>query len=98
MTAAEVATIGAVVTTLTQIIKQTPLGAREGWGIYIAGVVSLLCVLAWVASATYWPPARTDLWALFSGWVTVFATAAGIHSISTHVTRVRKVKDAEPLP
>lgn len=84
MTAAEVATIGAVVLTLTQILKKALPG--EGYGIYIAGGVSLIAVLLFVASGSVWPPDRTDIWSTFAGFVAVFATAAGLHSISTTAT------------
>lgn len=99
MTAYEVAAIGAVVMTLSQIIKRALPG--EGYGIYIAGGISLICVLAYVASAAQFPPNRTDIWALFSGWVTVFATASGLHSLAnvpaTRAERVRKVLEAGDL-
>ena len=100
MNASEVATVGAMVTVLTQILKRALPG--EGYSVYIAGAASLLVVGVWVVSGSQWPPARVDLWALFSGWLAVFATAAGIHGISTIPTRaadlkrerVRRVRDA----
>jgi hypothetical protein len=98
MSAAEIAAIGAVVMTLTQILKRAVPG--EGYGIYLAGGTSLVCVLVYVASAAEFPPNRTDLWTLFSGWVTVFATAAGLHSVAnvptTRAERVRRVRETLP--
>lgn len=98
MTAYEVATIGATVMVLVQILKRALPG--EGYGIYIAGAVSLVCVVIYIASAAQFPPARTDIWALFTGWVSVFATASGLHAVAnvpaTRAERIRKVKAAEP--
>lgn len=101
MTAAEVATISVVVTAIVQVLKKALPGS--GYGIYLAAIVSLVAVAAWVASGVTWPPARTDLWAFFSGWASVFATAAGVYSISTTQTNGAgrahtKTEDVPPLP
>lgn len=99
MTAAEVATIGATVMVLVQILKKAIPG--EGYGVYIAGGVSLVSVLLYVASGSVWPPDRTDIWATFAGFVAVFATAAGLHSISTTATVSsprRRKPEPEPEP
>lgn len=103
MNASEVVTIGATVMVLTQIVKRAV--PHDGYSIYIAGGVSLLAVLIWVVSGINFPPARTDLWAIFSGWVSVFATAAGLHSAANVATselakrreRIRKVREAGEL-
>lgn len=99
MTASEVATIGAVVTVLVQIVKRAAPDDEGGYGIYIAGAVSFLAVLLWVLSGATFPPNRTDLWAIFSGFVSVFATASGLHAISTTSTTSpprRRRADAAP--
>jgi hypothetical protein len=85
MGASEILTIATVVTLLTQIVKRTIPG-DVSYGVYISGGISLLAVLIWVASGVHWPPDRTDLWSLFSGWATVWGMAAGIHGISTSPT------------
>ena len=100
MSASEVATIGAVVMVLVQIIKRAV--PRDDWGVYIAGGVSFIVVLLYISSAAQFPPVRTDLWALFAGWVSVFAGAAGLHAVANVATseagkrreRVRKVREA----
>lgn len=80
MDAQAVATVGAVVTVLTQVLKKALPGERLGP--YVAGAVSFVCVLLWVVSDASWPPKQTDIWSIFSGWVAVFATSAGIYSLS----------------
>ena len=95
MTAAEVATIGATVTVLVQILKKAIPG--EGYGIYLAGGVSLAATLVYIASGTIWPPERTDIWSMFAGFVAVFATSAGLYSISTTPTTT-PARDPEVAP
>ena len=79
MDAAAVATIGALVTTLTQIVKRSLPGDWDPYGPLIAAVLSILGVSLWVYSAPTFPPQRTDVWAIGAGWVAVFATAVGIY-------------------
>lgn len=86
MDAAAVATIGALVTTLTQITKRSLPGDFDCWGPLIAATYSLLGVLLWVVSAPSFPPLRTDIWAIGAGWVSVFSTAVGIFQTVKMVT------------
>ena len=84
MTPTDIATIGATVTVLVQIAKRALPG--EGYGVYLAGLFSLLATLLWVVSADGYPPGRVEVWSIFAGFVTVFSTAAGIYSVATMPT------------
>lgn len=89
--AAAVAAIGATVTVLTQVVKRTLPGNWEVYGPIIAAGFSLAGVALWVLSAPTFPPARTDIWVIVSGWVAVFATSAGLYEsvkMATHVEAV----------
>ena len=74
----------ATVTVLVQIAKRALPG--EGYGVYLAGLFSLLATLLWVVSADGYPPGRVEVWSIFAGFVTVFSTAAGIYSVATMPT------------
>lgn len=86
MDATAVATIGGVVMVLTQIVKRALPGDWDAWGPHIAAVLALLGVCIWVYSAPTFPPQRTDTWAIFAGWVSVFATAVGLYQSAKMVT------------
>lgn len=79
MDAAAVATIGALVTALCQVVKRTAPGNIDAYGPLIAAVLSAVGVTLWVVSAPTFPPARTDIWTIGVGWVAVFTSAVGIY-------------------
>jgi len=86
MDATAVATIGGVVMVLTQIFKRALPGDWDAWGPHIAAILALGGVALWVYSAPTFPPQRTDTWAIFAGWVSVFATAVGLYQSAKMVT------------
>lgn len=91
MDAAAVATIGALVTTLSQIVKRSLPGNWDAYGPLIAAFLSLVGVALWVYSAPTFPPARTDIWAIGAGWVAVFSSSVGIYEsvkMATHAASV----------
>jgi hypothetical protein len=101
MDAAAVATIGALTTTLCQIIKRSLPGDWDKYGPLFAAEISLAGVVLWVYSAPVFPPARTDVWTLAAGWVAVFATSAGIYEtakMATHKAAIPPTREdvAEP--
>lgn len=79
MDAAAVATIGALTTAVVQIIKRSLPGDWDCYGPLFAAIVSLLGVLLWVYSAPQFPPARTDVWPIAAGWVSVFTSSVGVY-------------------
>jgi hypothetical protein len=88
MDATAVATIGALVTTLSQIVKRSIPGNADAYGPLIAAVLSAGGVALWVYSAPTFPPERTDVWAIGAGWVAVFAASVGIYEsvkMATHI-------------
>ena len=79
MDAAAVATIGALTTAVVQIIKRSLPGDWDCYGPLFAAIVSLLGVLLWVYSAPQFPPARTYVWPIAAGWVSVFTSSVGVY-------------------
>lgn len=92
MDAQAVATIGASVAILTQIIKRSVPGDIDAHGPLIAAVLALLGVALWVYSAPVFPPARTDAWTIGAGWVSVFASAVGVYESVKMVTRTAPMR------
>lgn len=86
MDASAVATIGAVVMTLTQIVKRALPGNWDACGTLIAAVLAMMGVLLWVASAPDFPPERTSIFPIFAAWVSIFATATGLYESAKLVT------------
>jgi hypothetical protein len=86
MDAAAVATIGSVVMVLVQIVKRATPDRYSACGVQICAALSIVGVLLWVVSAPVFPPARTDLFTLFAGWISVFATATGLYKSAQMAT------------
>jgi uncharacterized membrane protein len=86
MDAAAVATIGALVTALCQVVKRTVPGNIDAYGPLIAAVLAAIGVTLWVVSAPVFPPARTDIWTIGAGWVAVFTSSVGIYETVKMVT------------
>jgi len=90
MTAQDVATISAMVVALVQVTKRSWPGNIDTYAPLIAVVYSALGVTLWVVSApSGFPPARTDLWAIGSGFVSVLGAATGFYELSKMATSTR---------
>ena len=73
----DIVTIGATVTLLTQVVKRSlPTDAA---GPHVVALLSFVAVVMWVLSAPVFPPDRTAIWTIFTGWVSIWATASGIY-------------------
>lgn len=72
--------IGTAVMLLVEISKtlMTPYHAKR-LGPYLALAFSFAATLVYVISAPVFPPMRTDLWAIFMGWLMVLATSVGVY-------------------
>lgn len=74
------AAIGLAVTILTEVSKTLmPSDTAKRLAPYLALVFSFLATVVYVLSMPTFPPLRTDLWALFMGWLTVYVTAVGAY-------------------
>lgn len=72
--------IGAAVMLLVQVSKtMMPKEMAKSAAPYLALVFSLLATVVYVISMPMFPPSRLDIWALFMGWLMVFATATGVY-------------------
>lgn len=94
MTPEDIVTIGATVTLLTQVVKRSlPTDAA---GPHVVAILSFAAVVMWVLSAPAWPPDRTALWPIFTGWVSIWVAASGIYHgaqiVTTGAERVRKTR------
>jgi hypothetical protein len=89
-----VVAVSAAVVALTQLAKWAKL--PEQYGPIAVIVISGFGVLVWLAGADQWPPARTDIWPIFSGWVAVTLTAAGTFGFTR--AAVGAVTRATPPP
>lgn len=96
MDAAAVATVGALTTAVVQILKRSLPGDWDCYGPLFAAVVSLLGVLLWVYSAPQFPPARTDVWPIAAGWVSVFATSVGVYQTVKMATSATPADETVP--
>jgi hypothetical protein len=76
MSAESIVAISAAVTALVQLTKWA--GLRDQWGPVIVILFSGIGVAIWLASQPAWPPVRTDIWAIFAGWISVALSSAGI--------------------
>lgn len=76
MSAEAIVAISAAVTALVQLSKWA--GLKDSWGPIVVILFSGVGVLIWLLSQTVWPPARTDTWDIFAGWVSVALASAGI--------------------
>lgn len=89
----DIVTIGATVTLLTQIVKRAM--PKDGNGPLIVALLSLIATVMWIVSAPVFPPDRTHIWTLFTGWASIWATASGIYSGASIVTTgAARVKEA----
>lgn len=76
MTADAIVAISAAVVALVQLVKWA--GMRDSYGPLAVIGFSGLGVALWLFGAVVWPPARTDTWPIFAGWVAVALSAAGV--------------------
>ncbi len=94
MSQEDIVAIGAAVTAVTQIIKRSLPG--DGQGPAIVALLSFVAVVIWILSAPVFPPDRTQLWSLFTGWIAVWVAASGIYSgaqlVTTGAERVRSMR------
>lgn len=68
--------VSAAVVALVQLWKWA--GLRDSWGPLAVIALSVVGVLIWLVSGDSWPPARTDIWPIFSGIVAVTLSSAGV--------------------
>lgn len=91
-----IVTIGATVTLLTQVVKRSL--PADGAGPHVVALLSFVAVVLWVISAPVFPPDRTAIWTIFTGWVSIWGTAIGVYHgakiATTGVERVRKARGA----
>lgn len=76
MNAEAIVAISAAVVACTQLVKWA--GLRDHWGPIVVIGFSGLGVVIWLTSQEAFPPARTDTWNIFAGWVAVTLSAAGV--------------------
>lgn len=67
--------IGAAVVALTQMVKFFHVPDR--WGAAVVVILSVIGVAAWSVSQSV-PFDRTQIWPLFTAWVSVATSAAGV--------------------
>lgn len=79
--------IGAIVMSLTQLIKRLLPG--DGKGPYIAAATSLVCVLIWTVSNSPVPLTDPSMWfPVLAAWVAVWQIAGGVYGAANMVTNV----------
>lgn len=92
MTPEDIVSIGATVTLVTQIAKRGL--PKDGSGPILVALFSFVAVVLWLISGPVFPPDRTMIWSVFTGWVSIWATASGIYSgagiVTTGAARVRE--------
>jgi hypothetical protein len=76
MSAEGIIAVSAAVVALVQLIKWA--GLRDSWGPVAVIALSVVGVMVWLVSGDSWPPARTDVWPIFSGIIAVTLSAAGV--------------------
>jgi hypothetical protein len=94
MNADAVVAISAAVTACVQLVKWAGLPDRLGPIVVI--VFSGVGVMIWLFSQAIWPPARTDTWVIFAGWVSVALGSAGIFGFTRATASA--VMSAKPPP
>lgn len=100
MDAQAIITVSAAVVALTQLIKW--LGLPKTWGAVTVLGLSALGVLLWVYTQNAF--VRQNTFALFSGWISVATSAAGIYgftragSDAVVATRTPPPTPAAPVP
>jgi hypothetical protein len=67
--------VAAATVALVQLCKWA--GLRDSWGPLLVILLSGLGVGVWLLSGDSWPPARTDIWPVVTGWINVTLSAAG---------------------
>lgn len=86
--------IAATVTLLTQVIKRELPG--NGYGPLVVTLLSLLAIGLWIVSGPIFPPDRTQIWTIFTGWAVIWSEAIGLYhgtSIATNaVERLRATR------
>lgn len=76
MQADSIVAISAAVVALVQLVKWS--GLKDSYGPIAVIGFSGIGVALWLFGAEQWPPARTDTWPIFAGWVAVALSAAGV--------------------
>ena len=76
MSAEAIVAVSAAVVAFVQLIKWA--GLRDHWGPVVVILLSGVGVGIWLSSQPTWPPARTDTWPIFAGWIAVALSAAGV--------------------
>lgn len=72
--------IGSAVAVMVEISKTLmPKDKAKTFGPYLVLAFSLIATTIYVLSMPQFPPMRTDLWALFMGWLTTTVTAIGTY-------------------
>jgi hypothetical protein len=94
MSAESIVAISAAVTAFVQLIKWG--GLRDHWGPVVVIALSGVGVGVWLFSQPDWPPARTDTWDIFAGWINVALSSAGIFGFTR--AAVGAVTRATPPP
>lgn len=94
MTADAIVAISAAVTALVQLCKWA--GLRDSYGPIAVIGFSGFGVLLWLFGAVVWPPARTDTWPIFAGWVAVALSSAGVFGFTR--ASASAVISAKPPP
>lgn len=94
MNAENIVAVSAAVVALVQLVKWA--GLPDRWGPLIVIAFSGLGTFIWLGSSATWPPVRTDIWPLFTGWVTVTLTSAGTFGFTR--ASVSAVTRATPPP
>lgn len=72
--------VSAAVVALCQLAKWS--GLPDVWGPVVVIILSGIGVSLWLVSGDSWPPARTDIWPVFSGWIAVTLAASGTYGFT----------------
>lgn len=83
--------IAATVTLLTQVIKREMPG--DGYGPLIVTLLSLVAIGLWLVSGPIFPPDRTQIWTIFTGWAVIWSEAIGLyHGTSIATSTVDRLR------
>jgi len=85
--------VSAAVVALVQLAKWA--GLRDSWGPLAVIALSVAGVMVWLVSGESWPPARTDIWPIFSGIIAVTLSSAGVFGF-TRATASAVISISQP--
>ena len=85
--------VAAAVTALVQVLKWA--GVKDSWGPLLVILLSGAGVGIWLVSGESWPPARTDIWPIATGWINVTLATAGAFGF-TRATAAAVTATREP--